>query len=153
MADDAKARAEEIRETNDRVWYMVLYHVNPVFIYVGGQIALLSLTNGHPDVRRFEALLYVGQFLGAWSVFYSVLLKDMGFRNYAAQFLTILAIGALTVQYFFLPPAIEATSASIFRFWAIQMVPAVIAWVLTMIQWRRLKKRWLPEIESEAGQR
>lgn len=153
MADDAKARADEIRETNDRVWYMVLYHVNPVFIYVGGEIVLLSLTNGHPDVRRFEALLYVGQFLGAWSVFYSVLLKDMGFRNYAAQILTILAIGAVLMQAFFLPPAIEATSRAMLWFWSIQLVPAAVVWIVTMIQWRRLKKRWLPEIEAEAGKR
>jgi hypothetical protein len=139
---------DESEKMNERVWDMVLHLAHPGFLYVVFQIIILTRFSAHPVVREYDLLIYAGQFLGAWTVFYTTLLRDMGMQSRAGTVLALLAMMGAIASHFFVPNPYFASDELVGAFLLVQLVPAVLLWTWTMIYWRREKARHLSEQES-----
>jgi hypothetical protein len=143
MHDTDHRSPDELRRYNDQVWDTVLHLANPVFIYVIAQVLIISHLSAHHVFRRFEWPIYGAQFLGAWAMFYSTLLRDYAYRSLAAPILGAVAIAGAASQYLLLPSPADARPAVLAVFLGVQLVPAVLLWCVTMALWRRAKRRAL----------
>lgn len=147
---------ETVREVNNRVWDMTLNLLHPTFLYVLFQLLILDhLSNAAPLADRspleWQSLAIYGlQFLGAWTVLYTTLLRDMGFPCPWGTILLLAALASVAAQYFVVTdPPNQATAAWVLL--GTQLGLAVVAWPLTMKRWWFLKRQWLEE--SEAARR
>ena len=122
---------------------MVLHLVTPVFLYVLLQIIIVSHYGQHPMMRRFAYVVFPMQFFGAWALFYATLLRDMGFGSRVGAILGALAIVGVITQYLVHPDPLVASNAAVSSIFALQLIPAVIAWSVMMVRWRRLKRRYV----------
>ena len=132
---DARTR-EEVEEYNDQVWDMVLRKVHVVALYVFLQIVLISFFQTHPVYRSWSGWVFVGQFLGAWTVFYGTLLREMGFRCRSGAIL--IAIGALSLIPAVVGDPMAWSDANVQRMLLAQSLPGALLWGLTLFRWRIL---------------
>ncbi len=143
---DVPRTREEVTDFNDRVWDMVLRKIHVVAFYVLVQIVLVSFFQTHPAMYSWGTELYLGQFLGAWTVFYGTLLRDMGFRSYSGGLL--MALGVLSL----LPPLFTDPLAwsdrAVHGILLLQVVPGTLLWALTLYRWRILKRQYLAAQEE-----
>ena len=90
--------AESVDEKDRRIWDMVLHLLHPAAIYVLFQLLLLDHLYDAPVLGREGPLspvslgIYACQFVGAWAVLYTVLLRDMGFRSPGGTILLLAAV-------------------------------------------------------------
>ncbi len=138
---DVPRTREEVTDFNDRVWDMVLRKIHVVAFYVLVQIVLVSFFQTHPAMYAWGAELYVGQFLGAWTVFYGTLLRDMGFRSYSGGVLMTLGVLSLLPPLFTDPLA--WSDKAVHGIMLLQVVPGTLLWALTLYRWRILKRQYL----------
>lgn len=135
-----------VKEYETRVWDMARHVLHPTALYVTGVVAGGLRLLEHPIVDEpgrggiVEGALFLGAFLGAWACFYSTLLRDAGLPSRTVTFLVPLAWIAAAFLWFGMgEPA--ALSRSDFAVGALFLLgPAVPAWVLTQISWRRQKQ-------------
>ena len=148
-------RPESLSEANNRVWDFALNLLHPAFFYVFLQLLILDHLSesaplaGRGPLEPTSLAIYGMQFLGAWTVLYTTLLRDMGFHSSWGTVLLLAALAGAVAQYFIIPEPRGADD----RAWAligVQVGLAAIAWPLTVIRWRRLKTQWLDE--SRAAQ-
>ncbi|MFT7616473.1 MAG: hypothetical protein ACI97A_000095 [Planctomycetota bacterium] len=132
---------EEVEEYNDQVWDMVFRKVHVVALYVFLQIVLVSFFQTHAAYRSWSGWVFVGQFLGAWTVFYGTLLREMGFRSRSGAILIV--IGAISI----IPAAVGEpmgwSDATVQRILLAQSLPGALLWGLTLFRWRILKRQYL----------
>lgn len=138
--DEART-PEEVAEYNDQVWDMVLRKIHVVALYVLLQIVLISLFQTHPAYEAWSMWIYGGQFLGAWTVFYGTLLRDMGFRCWSGMILIALAGASVTIAS--LSDCLGWSDAAVQRLFLVQLIAAAGLWALTLYRWRILKKQYL----------
>ncbi len=136
---------DESEEFNERVWDMVLHLAHPGFLYVVFQIMIITRLGAHPIVREYDLLIYLAQFLGAWTVFYTTLLRDMGLRSRSGTVLALLAMVGAAAVYFLVPDPRRVSDEIVSIFLLVQLVPAVLLWIWTIVYWRRQKARHLQE--------
>ncbi len=138
----------EVTEFNDRVWDMVLHLVHPVALFVVLQVVFASRFAGHEGVQGWSFPVYVLQFLGAWTVFYSTLLRDMGFVSRVGAVLCLWAAFVLGVSYVVAwdPYALSAFGAR--GLFAAMLLPLLPVWAYTLLRWRRLKARHGNDVEA-----
>ncbi len=155
MVEPAEKRADlEPESTTDverRIWDLALNLVHPALFYVVFQLVILDHFGRSPALAGkgpFEPSslgLYTMQFLGAWTVFYTTLLRDMGYRIPWGTVLLLTALASVIAQYFVIPDPSVATADAAWVFLGIQMTLAGVGWPLTMIRWLRLKRGWIDE--------
>jgi cadmium resistance protein CadD (predicted permease) len=133
---------------NERVWDMVLHLAHPGFLYVVFQVIILTRFSAHPVVRQYDLFIYVGQLLGAWTVFYTTLLRDMGLKSRAGTFLALLAMVGAVASHFLVTNPYHASDKFIVGFLLVQLIPAALLWIWTMIYWRREKARHMAEQDT-----
>ena len=138
--DEART-PEEVTDFNDRVWDMVLRKIHVVALYVLLQIVMVSLFQTHPAYRSWTGWVYVGQFFGAWTVFYGTLLRDMGFRCRSGFVLFILTVLSLVAAGLTDPRA--WSDGWVRGLLAIHMGASVLLWCVTIVRWRILKRQFL----------
>jgi len=137
----------EVREVSSRVWDLVKHLVHPAALYVVLELVVAGHLGENPALSgarhgsHLWLLLFAGQFLGAWAVFYSTLLRDAGIRSYTALALTGLAAVGLAAQLVLFPDAGAMSLGWIRACFAWHLVPAVLLWAVTMVRWTRLKRR------------
>ena len=150
----------EVREFNRRVWDQVLHLFHPATLYVCLQIAVSCHLWSSPllsGARGYGVLYYgmfLAQYLGAWAVFYSTLLRDVGLRSYVALGLVGSAVLGLGAQLWWFPNPRTLESAWITAFLAWHVVPALLGWTWTLLRWRRTKRRLqhvVPELRRLGG--
>lgn len=129
-----------MNEVNDRVWDMVIHMVWPVLLYVLLQILLISRFSGHEGISGLSLAIFAAQFFGAWTVFYSTLLRDMGFPSRAALLLVASALAGWLASLALWSDGRSAPTAGLRFLLAAQFLPVAPAWVLTFGRWRRLKR-------------
>ena len=139
---------EETEAYNEGVWDLVLNLAHPGFLYVVFQVLILTRLGSHPVTRDYSWLIYGGQFLGAWTVFYTTLLRDMGLPSRAGTILALLALTSMVGVYVWLPDPYYITDREVQVVFGLQLIPAAVLWAWTMIYWRREKARFLKEQES-----
>lgn len=151
---------EEVRRLYHRVWDLVKHLVHPAAIYVVLELLVAGHLAENPRLsaarpgNHLWLVLFAGQFLGAWAVFYSTLLRDAGIRSYTALVLTVLAALGLGTQLVFFADATSMSERWTSFFLAYHLVPAVVLWGVTMVRWTRLKRRLarvLRDPESRGG--
>lgn len=133
--------SDEVEEYNDQVWDMVLRKVHVVALYVLLQVILVSYFQTHPAYRSWATWAFVGQFFGAWTVFYGTLLREMGFRCLSGLILIAIAVISLVPIVFGDPLA--WSDVAVQRILLIQSVPGLMLWALTFFRWRILKRQYL----------
>lgn len=147
-------RPESTADVNRRVWDMTLNLVHPAFFYVVFQLVILDhlarspALAGRSPLEPANLALYGAQFLGAWTVFYTTLLRDMGYRSPWGTILLLASLAAVVSQYFLFPDPASATAGAAWAFLGVQMALPVVGWPLTIISWSRLKRRWVAEAEQ-----
>jgi hypothetical protein len=145
----------EVRELHFRVWDLVKHLVHPAALYVVLELLVAGHLGENPALSSARhgshlwALLFAGQFLGAWAVFYSTLLRDAGIRSYTALALTGMAAFGLAAQLVAFPDPAAMSPGWIRLVLAWHLVPAVALWVVTMVRWTRLKRRLARLIDGE----
>ena len=136
-----------LSEKNAAVWDMVLNLVHPAFLYVLLQLLLMDHLSDTPALRGFHPvhpvmlLIHLLQFLGAWAVFYTVLLRDMGHVSPEGTVLLLGALGAVVLQWILFPDARAAERTGVWIFLGAQGLLALVLWVLVFRRWRRQKAR------------
>jgi hypothetical protein len=148
---------ETVPEKDRRVWDMVLHLLHPVGIYVLLQLLILDHLGRAPALEGLGPLapiplgIYALQFLGAWTVFYTVLLRDMGYRSAAG---TILLLGALlgfaAARLLVSRPA-ELGTAGLALLLGPQLLLALVSFPWTFARWRRLKAAWEADQRQRGG--
>lgn len=141
---DAERRTE-IRTTDDRVWDMVGNLLHPTALYVVLQLVILDHVSdvapfrGQGPLSPIMLACYATQFLGAWAVFYTTLLRDMRKRSRGG---TVLLLGAvLAVLFQLVLPAAESLPALvIWLFPGSQAALALVIFPLTFFRWRKEKQ-------------
>ncbi len=145
--DAARQRAAEIRRTDDSVWDMVGCLVHPAALYVLLQLLILDRFSTVPPWDSSGPLstpaltLYGAQFLGAWAVFYTTLLRDMGLRSKGGTVLLLSASATVLLQYLLPPPADLPAWVAIFMP-GTQALLGVMTFFITWWRWRREKALW-----------
>ena len=140
---------ETVADKNRRVWDMALNLVHPAFFYVLFQMVILDHLAASPALSGRWALeptmlgVYALQFLGAWTVFCTTLLRDMGYRSTWGTVLLLAALAAVVVQYVVIPEPADATAQAAWTFLAVQLALAGVGWPLTMVRWWRRKRGFL----------
>jgi|GEM_PF-5029033 thioredoxin 1 len=143
--DDGPERRAEIRATDDRVWDMVGNLLHPTAIYVLLQLVIwdhlstASLFREHGPLSPMMLAIYAAQFLGAWAVFYTTLLRDMGKPSRGGTVLLLAAVATVLAQVL-LPPAEELPQWALLGMGGLQFLLAVIVFLLTWLRWRREKR-------------
>ncbi|MAG56800.1 MAG: hypothetical protein CMJ83_10955 [Planctomycetes bacterium] len=139
---------ETIAQINRRVWDMTLNLLHPAAFYVlfqlliGDHFSQSPALAGRHVLHPLSLLLYGFQFLGAWAVFYTTLLRDMGYRSAWGTILLLCALAGVILQFVVFPRPQDASAASSWAFIAVQLVLAAAGWGFTFRRWRRLKRRW-----------
>lgn len=162
MVEPAKKRAdlgsESTADVDRRVWDLALNLVHPALFYVVFQLLILDHFGRSPALAGKGPLepaslaLYAMQFLGAWTVFYTTLLRDMGYRSPWGTILLLTALASAIAQYFVIPNPSGATANAAWAFLGVQMALAGISWPLTIIRWLRLKRDWIDESSHVTGE-
>ncbi|MSR75617.1 MAG: hypothetical protein EXS14_09150 [Planctomycetes bacterium] len=143
----ARERAAEIRATDDRVWDMVGNLVHPAALYVLLQLLIIDRFSNVPPWSTSGPLsalaigLYVGQFLGAWAVLCTTLLRDMGLRSCGGTLLLLGASATVVLQYL-LPIPAEMPTWFALTLPSMQALLGGVVFLLTWLRWRREKKLW-----------
>ena len=163
MVEPAEKRAdlgpESTAQVERRVWDLALNLVHPALFYVVFQLVILDHFGRSPALAGkgpFEPSslgLYTMQFLGAWTVFYTTLLRDMGYRSPWGTILLLSAFASVIAQYFVIPSPSGASASAAWALLGIQMALAGAGWSLTMLRWTRLKRGWLEESQSVTEER
>ena len=158
MVEPAEKRAdigpESTEQVEYRVWDLALNLVHPALFYVVFQLVILDHLGRSPALAGKGPLepasltLYTMQFLGAWAVFYTTLLRDMGYRSPWGTILLISGLASVIAQYFVIPNPAGATAAAAWTLLGIQMGLAGVGWTLTMVRWLRLKRGWVKESQG-----
>jgi hypothetical protein len=138
-----------VPEYERRVWDMSRNLVHPAAIYALIQVVGLTRVTSHGvfhrvgsgsfGVVRWEWMLFLASFLGAWAVFYSTLLRDAGLKSRTVTFLVPASLLALCAGWTALPPVERMTDAQ--ALWAAATLagPGPVAWAFTMLRWRRAR--------------
>ena len=142
---------DEVRTYNRRVWDMVLFQLHPVLLYVILQILVVSHLAAHPLFRQWEWLIYGGQFLGAWACLCAVILRESGMVARSALGLVLIGVVGVVVQYVVAPRPTEANDARIMWLVAGQLVPAAIAFVVTVPRYLAVKRELDASGEASGG--
>ena len=146
-------RPETISEVNNRVWDMTLNLLHPTFLYVLFQLLILdhlweaAPLQGRSPLEWQSLIIYGLQFLGAWTVLYTTLLRDMGFSSAWGTILLLVALAGVIAQYILIPEPPNDDTAS----WLLlgtQLGLAGVAFPLTWWRWRGLKAQWVAEAEA-----
>lgn len=151
--DAEDRRRRRIRDHYHRAWDLTIHLVHPTLFYLLFQLLLRDHLGDHPDLRALGIfhplclLLDAGIFLGAWAVFYTTLLRDMGFRAPSGTILLLSGLVSAAAQYIFIPRPAEAAAAPVWGLLALQAAAAGALWVETMWRWRRLKRAYGPPPE------
>lgn len=138
-----------VGERSAQVWDMVLNLLHPAFLYVLFQVMIMTHMADAPVLQGLRGLspellgACVIQFLGAWAVFYTTLLRDMGFRSPEGTVLLLAAFLGAGLQYVLFPDPDAAEPARVQLFLGAQLVLAAVLWPVTLLRWRRLKRREL----------
>lgn len=141
----AAKQPESIREVNSRVWDMVLNLVHPAAVYVILQLLMLDrmqrtpALEGHGPLAPVSLLVYGLQFLGAWAVFYTTLLRDMGYRSATGTVLVLGALAAAVLQYVLVPEPAEAGAGAAWAVLGSQGALAAALFPATFFRWRRCR--------------
>ena len=115
-----------LAERNAAVWDMVLNLVHPAFLYVLLQLLLLDHLSDTSALREFHPvhpvslLIHLLQFLGAWAVFYTVLLRDMGHVSPEGTILLLAALAAVVLQWILFPDPRAAERTGVWIFLGVQ---------------------------------
>jgi thioredoxin 1 len=150
----AERRPESIRQMESRVWDMVLNLIHPAALYVLLQLLILNhfwssaALGPYGPLHPVSLAIYGLQFLGAWAVFYTTLLRDMGHHCPWGTVLCLAALVAVALQFVLFPKPEDSAAIQIWIFLAPQLVLAGLSWPLTYIRWRRLKAREEKEAAS-----
>ena len=133
---------------------MVLHLVHPVALFVVLQVVFASRFVGHEGIQGWSLPVYVLQFLGAWAVFYSTLLRDMGFVSRAGAALCLWAALVLGVSYIVARDPYALPTSVVQGLFAAMLSPLLPIWAFTFQRWRRLKARHTQEpVASDPGDR
>jgi hypothetical protein len=141
-------RPETLAEANSRIWDLALNLVHPAGIYVLLQLVIHDHMGktpplvGRGPLEGLSLLLYVFQFLGAWTVLYTTLLRDMGYRSSWGTILLIGSVVGVVMQYVLFPDPWDAGPAAVRIFLWVNMCLAGLGWTLTAVLWRRLKRAY-----------
>ncbi len=139
---------ESLPDTNHRIWDMVLNLVHPAALYVLFQLLMMDHLGKAPHLAALGPLepislgIYLLQFLGAWAVFYTVLLRDMGFGSPFGTILLLAALAGLLGQYFVFPDPRLAAPLPINLYLGGQLGLAAVLWPLTWRLWHRRRREW-----------
>jgi len=134
-----------LAEKNSAVWDMVLNLVHPAFLYVLAQLIILSHFSDAPALRDrhptdpLMLLIHVLQFMGAWAVFYTALLRDMGLKSPEGTLLLLTAFASVGLQWIFFPEPATSSVSGVWIFLGIQGLLAGVLWTVIFRRWRRLK--------------
>ena len=140
-------RVREVREKDNRVWDMVLHQIHPTFIYVLLQLVILSHLGRSAAIDAFGPLhplslaVYGMQFLGAWAVFYTTLLRDMQLQAPEGTLLLLWALAGAALQYLVVPNPSRADDGLVWTYLGIETLPGGVLWITTMRRWRRARRR------------
>ena len=136
---------------------MALNLVHPALLYVLFQLLILDHLRhapaflGRSPVDPVTLGVYGAQFLGAWTVFYTTLLRDMGLRSTWGTVLLLTSLVAVVSQYFLFPEPARTEPAPVWWFLGVQIVLSCTGWVVTMIHWRQGKRAWEAERAQAQG--
>jgi hypothetical protein len=136
---------------------MVLHMVHPTAIYVVLQMVVvgyLSLSPAFAFSRQYGWPYYLtfgGQYLGAWAVFYSTLLRDAGLPSRTALVLVVLALVGVVVQFVVLPSPRDLNDGQVAMVLAYHLAPATLGWGWVLWRWRRAKRALAAVIEERAS--
>lgn len=141
-------RREPVREVDNRVWDLVHNLVHPAAIYVLLQLFILDRLSRTPLLHPFGPLhpvslaIYCAQFLGAWTVFYTTLLRDMGYGSVFGTLLLLWALLGAILCPWILANAENAAEGRTAAFLGAQLLPAVISWPWQWQTWRKRKSEY-----------
>ncbi len=141
---DAERRTE-IRTTDDRVWDMVGNLLHPTALYVVLQLVILDHVSevnpfrGQGPLSPLMLGCYATQFLGAWAVFYTTLLRDMKKPSRGGTLLLLGAVVAVLLQLV-LPQAEALPAWVIWLLAGSQSLLALVIFPLTFLRWRKEKR-------------
>ena len=148
---------ETTQEVNRRVWDMALNLVHPALFYVLFQLVILDHLLESPALAFRSVMdpaalgLYGAQFLGAWTVFYATLMRDMGLGSSWGTILLLAAVAAVAAQYAVFPDPATASSAAVWWFLGVQILLSCTGWAMTMVRWQRGKRAWQEEAARAQG--
>jgi hypothetical protein len=132
-----------VKEYEARVWDMAKHVLHPTGLYVVAYVAGATRLLAHPLLDEpgtsaaVEISLFLGGFLGAWACFWSTMLRDAGLPSRTVTFLVPLAAVTALALWGALPRPAEM-DGRMFAAAAITLgAPAVVAWIVTWLQWRR----------------
>jgi hypothetical protein len=122
---------------------MARHVLHPTGIYIVAVVAGCTRLLGHPLLDEpgtgtaIELGLFLAGFLGAWACFFSTLLRDAGLPSRTVTLLVPATALAALVVWTLLPRPGEMTRGT-FTAAALALAgPGPVAWVFTMIRWRR----------------
>jgi uncharacterized membrane protein HdeD (DUF308 family) len=139
-------RIRRIQRFNDRVWDLTIHLVHPTLFYVLFQLLIRDHASSHSTLRSISHFhpialgLDLGLFLGAWAVFYTTLLRDMGFFAPSGTVLLWTSFLSCVIQYVALSPMESESSTTLMIFLGVQFLIAGIGWTETMLRWAREKR-------------
>jgi len=139
------ATGESLPETNRRVWDMVLNLVHPAFLYVLFELLIQSRLHEAPLLVDLGPLslpalaIYLLQFLGAWAIFYTTLLRDMGERSPEGTWLLLTGFLGAALVYPLFPTPRSAASFAVGAYIGVQLLLAGTVWILVMRRWGRAR--------------
>ena len=145
--------SREIREKNSQVWEMVDNLIHPTAIYVLLQLVILSHLSRAPALIDLHPLnpimlgIYACQFAGAWAVFYTTLLRDMGLRCPEGTILLLTTVAGIPLQYLIVPHPQIAGDTLPLALLGIQMAAGLGLWARVFLRWRRARQQ-TPEPEQ-----
>jgi hypothetical protein len=144
-ASEGEARAAEIRAVDAQVWDFTKHLVHPTAAYVILQAALWVALEDNAAFRAprcgflAESAVHLVQFLGAWSVLYGTLLRDMGRRTRAATLLLWFAAAGALGAWLYPDRRDPASADGLKLLLGTQLLAAVVSFGITMRTWRREK--------------
>ena len=139
-----------VPEYERRVWDMSRNLVHPAALYALIEVVGLTRLLSHPVFHRegsgafgpvrWEWLLFLASFLGAWAAFYSTLLRDAGLRSRTVTVLVPAALGALLLSFVAFPALDEMSDGHALTAALLLAAPGPLAWVVTMRRWRSAER-------------
>ncbi len=120
---------------------MVLHLVHPGALFVVLQVVFASRFSGHEGIQGWSLAIYALQFLGAWAVFYSTLLRDMGFVSRGGVGLCLWSALILALSYAVAWDPHALDPAGVRGLFGAMLAPLLPVWAFTFLRWRRLKAR------------
>ncbi|MBI4568289.1 MAG: hypothetical protein HY719_07815 [Planctomycetes bacterium] len=148
---------ETTAQVNSRTWDLALNLGHPALIYVVIEVFIFSRLTEGPALRAMShpwlvgAALFGVVFFGAWAVFYSTLLRDMGHQSRAAALMVAWGALGVAAQFVLFPEPAAVTATPLFAFLGAHLAPILPCWAVVMIRWRRARRRFEAEIAARAA--